>query len=382
MHIVVLESEPSTKRGGQELSLFDVCRGLSQRGHKVSLIYATDGNLLKQYREFCTCVLQVKGYSISRDKPLTSTFDLLTDSWQAWRKLPKVANTIIYINQYQDSLFGSVLALVRKVPLVCHLRQPRPPVIGWQRSITMKNIQQFIAVSNQTKLDWLKSGVQKNAIDVVYNGIDLETFKPTENLANLRQAWNIASDSRVISYIGRLDKVKGLETLIKAFELLSNSNPSLKLLLAGKPVCHTSPEAGQKYEVSLKQLVMDLNLQKYVHFLGHVAEPVPLYQLSDVTVLPSLNPEPFGRTIIESMACGTPVVASRIGGMPEILTGEFKDGLSQPGDTSNLAATLQGKLNWRRQDPSLSQRCREHIYHTFSLNKMVTGVEQSLLKVI
>jgi len=369
-------------RGGQELSLFDVCRGLSQRGHKVSLIYVTEGNLLKQYREFCTCVLQVKGYSISRDKPLTSTFDLLTDSWQAWRKIPKVTNTIIYINQYQDSLFGSALALVRKVPLVCHLRQPRPPVIGWQRSVTMKNIQQFIAVSNQTKLDWLNSGVQKNVIDVVYNGIDLEMFKPTDNLADLRQAWNIATDSRVISYIGRLDKVKGLETLIKAFKLLCNSNLNLKLLLAGKPVVHISPEAGQKYEALLKQLVTDLNLQKHVHFLGYVAEPVALYQLSDVTVLPSLNPEPFGRTIIESMACGTPVVASRIGGMPEILTGEFEDGLSQPGDRSNLAATLQGKLNWRRQDPSLSQRCREYIYHTFSLDKMVTGVEQSLLKVI
>ena len=65
-----------------------------------------------------------------------------------------------------------------------------------------------------------------------------------------------------------------------------------------------------------------------------------LLRASDVTVLPSIWSEPFGRIAIESMACETPVVASRVGGIPEILTGEFAEGLFEPGSSTDLAMDL------------------------------------------
>jgi len=74
-------------------------------------------------------------------------------------------------------------------------------------------------------------------------------------------------------------------------------------------------------------------------------------QISEVSVLPSVWSEPFGRTI-ESMACGTPVVASKTGGIPEILTGEFQNGLLSL-KMRDLANTLNHKMNWRNVDPHL-----------------------------
>jgi glycosyltransferase involved in cell wall biosynthesis len=254
--------------------------------------------------------------------------------------------------------------------------------------LALKRVKQFIAVSNQTKLDWVKLGIKSDNIGVVYNGTNTEKFRPPESFSRIRKEWNIPENTRVISYIGRLDRMKGVETLIKGFALLLKNDISAKLLIAGKPIAHVGkdgkecPEEGERYKQSLKQLSIDLGIDKYVDFLGHVTNTTSVYQVSDVTVLPSQWSEPFGRTIIESMACGTPVVASRIGGIPEILTGEFQEGLFEPGNERDLAERLNLIINWRDITPQLGERCREHILDKFSLEKMIDGIEKVLLNVI
>lgn len=215
----------------------------------------------------------------------------------------------------------------------------------------------------------------------MYNGINPEIFKPLRKFSEIRKQWNIAKHARVISYVGRLDKEKGIETIIKAFALLLQSGISTKLLIAGKPLSHFSPEEGEKYEKSLKHLTTDLGIEKHVHFLGQVADVISIYQGSDVTLLPSIWSEPFGRVIIESMACGTPAVASRTGGIPEILTGEFQAMLFEPGNEHDLLNTLNRMIDWRDRDNQLGERCRQHVIDNFTLDKMVDGVEKILLTV-
>jgi glycosyltransferase involved in cell wall biosynthesis len=104
-----------------------------------------------------------------------------------------------------------------------------------------------------------------------------------------------------------------------------------------------------------------------------------LLRATDVTVLPSLWSEPFGRIVIESMACETPVVASRVGGLPEILTGEFAAGLCEPANPDALAASVMRVADWRRSDPELGRRARAHVASTFTLARTVAGVERVLL---
>jgi glycosyltransferase involved in cell wall biosynthesis len=80
------------------------------------------------------------------------------------------------------------------------------------------------------------------------------------------------------------------------------------------------------------------------------------------------------------MACGTPVIASHIGGISEILTEEFQNLLFPPGNEQELFNTLNLIIDWRDKDPQLSQRCREHIISKFSLEKMIDGVEKVIEK--
>jgi len=379
MHIIVLEQEPSSRRGGQEVVLFDFCRGLSQRGHSISLLYTQEGNLLKQYQEFCTHVVKVNLFTVYR-KPYV--FRFLADIWQTAGKISTTKDSIVLSNQYQDSLFGRALALYKSLPFVCylHILPPKIPpstFVEWQWFVGLKGVKQFIAVSNQTKLEWVKSGFSESKIDLVYNGIDLEVYKTSSNFSITRKEWNIPEDTRVVSYIGRLDREKGLETLIRAFARLLKTGTNTKLLIAGKTVLQ-----GEEYKKSLEQLVTDLGIEKYVSFLGHVSNTTSVYQVSDVTVLASRWPDPFPRAIIESMACGTPVVASRIGGIPENLTGEFQNGLFESENEQDLADTLNRIINWRDKNPQLGERCREHVLSKFTIEKMVDGIEKVLLKVV
>ncbi len=151
MRVLVLENEPSSLRGGQELSLLDVCRGLAARGHEIELLYTTEGNLLPQYREFCRRVDRVTSYIIDRARPVRSLAHLAADLLQLGRSAPDV----IYANQYLDSLFGRLLAQRFHRPFVCHLRLAPPEAFCGQYKWGMGGPVRLIATSNQTRDDYV-----------------------------------------------------------------------------------------------------------------------------------------------------------------------------------------------------------------------------------
>ncbi|MEB3282713.1 MAG: glycosyltransferase family 4 protein [Lyngbya sp.] len=385
MHIITVTTEPSSRRGGIEKSTLDICHSLANRGHQISLIYFKAGDLLEQYQQFCQKLIEVDDLDINKYRPLTSTIQFLRSISSARKQLEisDEKNTIIYTDDYLHCLFASLLAWQQKLPSVFHLRLPLLNKIPRKYLFSFKLIKHFIAVSNQTKLDWIEAGIKGSKISVVYNGINPTIFQPTPNLSEVRNQFNLSPEQKVISYVGRIDRPKGIETLIKACGLLCQKNGnSIKLLIVGLPVNHPSREAGEQYKRSLENLAISLGLENRVEFLGHVADIPSIYQASDLTVLPSLYSEPFGRTIIESMSCGVPVLGSKVGGIPEILTGEFAEGLFTAGKEEELCANLQKMIDWREKNPLLGARCRHHIFSNFSLDTTVDGVEKVFLQVI
>jgi glycosyltransferase involved in cell wall biosynthesis len=386
MHLIVLENELTSLRGGQELNLFEICRGLAQRGHRISLLYLKEGNLLNAYQGFCDRVIKISSFGFDRRRP-DDVLRFLPSMAQVWQ-IPVTSDSIVFSNDYHFSLFGYALSYFRNLPYLCYLQIP-PCDFNRQRKFGLSRVNRFIAVSHQTKHDWADLGYPQDRIDVVHNGTDLEKFKPVDDRTALRQQWNVSGNTKLISYIGRIDTEKGLETLVKATAVLQAQGIDAQVRLAGKPVVHYSfskgrecEDEGMKYQRSLEQLAQELGVGDRVQFVGHLSNAALLYQASDVTVLPSVWTEPFGRSIIESLACGTPVVASQIGGIPEILTGDLAEHMFEPGNAKDLAAHLAQVLHWRDKEPDLGDRCRQHVMQHFSYASMVDGVERSLLKAI
>ena len=379
MHIIVLEKYPSSQRGGQERSLVDVTRQLAQRGHRITLIYGSSGDLLPQYEAFCDRMIPVRDFAILRS--WQSLLWFVADLWTVLHQLRaesqvglQAESTIVYINQPYDVPFAAALSWLKNVPLVCHLRLPSPVDFGFQRRLTIGRVKQFISVSAANRQGWISQ--VKAPIAVVHNGVMPGRFVRQTSLLDLRSAWQIPEGDRVICYVGRLDRMKGLGTLCSAFAKILETHPQSQLLIAGKPL---QDEAC--YQTELEQLCIELGLDDRVRFLGHIDQAIEVFHLSDVSVVPSQWAEPFGRTIIESMMAGTPVVASRVGGISEVLAGEFSSGLFTARDVDDLAQTLGSSLNWRQDDPTLGDRTQDYAKQRFHLDDKVDAIEQIFFQV-
>ncbi len=179
-------------------------------------------------------------------------------------------------------------------------------------------------------------------------------------------------------YAGRLDREKGIEVLIDAYESLGLPPDGGCLVMAGAPRNHREPEAGHAYAASLRARTDSRSCL----WLGWVPDTKALYRAADVTVLPSLTDEPFARVTLEAMASECPVLVSAVGGSPEALTGEFTRYLIPPGDSEALATALAGLRDWRQRCPGLGMACRDHVRLNFPLERAVERIEASLMQVV
>jgi glycosyltransferase involved in cell wall biosynthesis len=380
MRIIALEKYPSSLRGGQELSLLDVCRGLANKGHDLTLLYADRGNLLPQYQAFCDRTMYVPSFGLSRQMLWQAPLQQPIALSRLWGLLRQNSPTLLYCNQIYDIPAPALLGSLTQTPLVCHLRLPPPQSLDRLRQMALSRVYRFITVSQSTRRQWIDFGIPAEKITCIYNGVDIDRFTIAPTLdqpESLRHCLNLPETAQVIAYTGRLDRRKGVEILLEAMAKLHPTHPNLHLILAGKALLD-----GPSYQATLEQKTIELGLNDRVHFLGHLTDPRSLYHIAELTVSPSIWAEPFGKVIVESMACGTPVVASRMGGIPEILTQELAQGLCEPNNSGDLAETLDRLLNWRETQPNLGKISRQHICQNFALSSVIDQIESEFLVIL
>ncbi len=193
----------------------------------------------------------------------------------------------------------------------------------------LRQVRLVIAVSKAEAEDCVEFGIDRSRIHVIGNGVDRDVFKPGESTFRRRLG---IEDEFLVCYVGRLDPIKGLPVLLEAFESLLRVNRRTRLAIIG-------PDFGMKQ--SLIHQAVRLNIRQYVFFLEEVTpeELVSTYRAADVLVIPSYF-EVFGMAALEAIACGTPVVASNVGGLPEIVQEGVSGHLVPPGDPEAIASKL------------------------------------------
>lgn len=191
-----------------------------------------------------------------------------------------------------------------------------------------------IAVSEDLKQQLIELGIASDKIGVIRRGVDANAFYPASR-SEARDSLGLSHDGPIVVWVGRLTPVKGVAVLLEAAALLSAQHVDFQLYLVG-----SGELAG-----SLQAQAAALGLEKQVRFVGPVNDVATLakwYRSANITVLPSLS-EGIPNVLLESKACGTPFVASRVGGIPEIAD-EGVDRLVPPGDANALAAALREAL--------------------------------------
>ncbi len=246
---------------------------------------------------------------------------------------------------------------------------------SWIEKTAYQNADGVIAVSQSMRGDVHSLyGVPFEKIRVIHNGIDLEQYRPTPDRAVLAKH-RIAPDQPFILFVGRITRQKGIIHLVNAIRFL---RPGVQVVLcAGAP---DTDEIGREMTQAVEQArTQSSNPIIWIPHTVPKEEIIPLYTLAKLFVCPSVY-EPFGIINLEAMACGTPVVASAVGGIKEVVV-PGKTGVLvpfepvsatnfEPQDPECFAKDLAEAVNALLDDPSklakMGERSRERVEHYFS----------------
>ncbi|MFC2028124.1 glycosyltransferase [Chloroflexota bacterium] len=304
---------------------------------------------------------QVKGLDLVKVAPLL---------WNYSReiRLVKRQHDIDLIHAFWTIPTGFVSALSRgKTPLVTSLMGSDLNVFG--RGLIAKPIIRYplkkstrlIAISNDLKLEAIELGANADKISVMSDGINLNTFHPMDKKA-LRQKLGLP-DRLIVLFVGSLFRIKRVDRLIRVSANLSKEF-DFRILLIGD-----GPE-----RPGLEELVEQLGLKERVTFMGFISHhDVPEYTAAaDVFVLPS-ETEGLPKCVREAMACGIPIVASNVGGLPELITNgetgflandetEMENGLRQVMSSNEFREKMStNALEFARQNFSLETAVQQHL---------------------
>ena len=216
------------------------------------------------------------------------------------------------------------------------------------------------AVSADLKRHLIADGFQADRIGVIYNGVDPGPARDEICRRATRAALGIPPSALVVGSIARLDPVKELTTLIDAFALVFAARPQAKLVIVGE-----GPE-----RASLEERARRSTAATAVHFLGHREDIPRLLPAFDVYANTSTS-EGISLTILEAMAASLPVVATRVGGTPEIVS-DGETGLLIPaGSPAALASAIEGLASWPDRRRRLGSAARHHVETRFTIDRMV-----------
>jgi glycosyltransferase involved in cell wall biosynthesis len=243
----------------------------------------------------------------------------------------------------------------------------------------------IIAVSNFVKQDLVKSGYPEKKIFTVHHGIDLRRFPYAESIdRSVEEKHPALKGRRIIFHPARMCYDKGTHVSIQALDLIRKEFPDALLVLAETRNMVDWFNLREEYCARIQDMISTLGLEDYIYtrwFPWH--EISAMYRRAEVCIYPSCFQEPFGLAMLESLACGRPIVVSRAGGMPEVVQEGINGFLVDMHDYEDLAEKCCCLL----ANPSLAARMgyagRKMVEEKFNIGTMVAntlGVYRILLK--
>lgn len=280
-------------------------------------------------------------------------------------KREKVA--LIHCNTLWDTPYGVVLGKLLGVPVITHIRNTFEQDKIEKYWLTKASL--VVAVSQAVAWPLEETGIP---CQVVYNGVDLEMFDRRKvSGEEVRRELGLEG-KRVILLPGRVDTTKGQMEAVRAMERIVRDVPEALLLVVGE----TSHQEAYLLD-ELKGLVGKSGLEEHIVFTGPREDLPAVIAASEVVIMPSLKSarEGFGRVLIEAMAMGKATVATRTGGIPEVVEEGVTGLLVPPGDASALARATLDLLRDKRKREEMGEAGYRRVLEVFNLKETVTRIE-------
>ena len=271
---------------------------------------------------------------------------------------------LIHGHEFSAIVYGWIVSRLAGIPFVGTVHGKN---YFWQklrRRLAYRTISRFgqlVAVSEDLRNFIVKTvGIPVSRVQVIYNGVESSSPLNDAEIDRCRAELGLSAGDLVIGTVGSLYPVKGHRYLLDAMPTILGRYPNAVLLLIGRG----------ELEISLKEQAQRLGIEARVRFLGLRQDVPKLLAAMDVFVLPSLS-EGLSMALLEAMASGKPVVATRVGGNPELIDHGRTGFLVQPEDVSDLAANLLKLLSHPGMIKQFGQQAAERVRQQLSMRQMV-----------
>jgi glycosyltransferase involved in cell wall biosynthesis len=283
---------------------------------------------------------------------------------------------VIYANSQKAFVVAAAAGLLARRPVAWHLRDilasPHFSGTNVRAAVTLANLRaaRVIANSRATAAAFATAGGRESLVRVVHNGIDPAPFDAvTPEIATaIRAALGVPADAFVVALFGRFHPWKGQQVLLDALTKL----PRVHALIVGAPLFGEEAFASALHAQAAKT-----GVAHRAHFLGFRSDVPELMSSADAIVHASVNPEPFGRVIVEGMLARRPVIATRAGGVTEIIDGDTGI-LVPPNDADALVQAIESLSADPDRASLLAARGSVRARAEFSVSAMVRGVRDAL----
>ncbi len=370
----VLFLNHSASMGGAEFILVDIASSMKD---SALVVLFEDGPLRQRLADAGVPVMVIDAgamHSVRRGSAIPS-MAAITSVWKTAAKVAKLAKSfdVLHANSQKALVVGSIAAKRANKPLLWHLHDiVEPPWFSRMNvavDVFLANhfVKNVITVSQATADSFIQNGGRPDIVHVVYNGIDVSKFDITDAEALAARTALGLANVPVIGCFSRLAEWKGQHVLVEALARI----PDAHALIVGGALFGEHP-----YERHLHELVHVRGLEGRVHFLGN-RDDVPLLMRSvDLVVHPSTGPEPFARTLIESMLAHKAPIASACGGVPELIQHAQTGFLFNPGDAEGLARLLTRLLADQKLLHRIEDAAHDHAVRDFALPKFLRSITE------
>jgi len=277
---------------------------------------------------------------------------------------------IIHSHTWGTDFYAYWVSRILKIPLITTVHNRYYIFQKWSRRFSYKffisHIEKIVAVSKDIKdllIKNLKLPTQK--IKLIYNGIDIHKFEDKKGMEKIRDDLKISKDDIILGNVGNLREVKDHYTLILSFSKIIPNFPRVKLLIIGEG----------ELKSNLLMLCSELGLEQKVIFLGHREDVPSFLNLIDIFVLSS-RMEGCSISILEAMASGKPVVATRVGGNPELILDQENGFLVPPAEPEKLAEKISILLKDEELRKNMGEKGKKKAKDKFSLERMIKDYEE------
>lgn len=272
---------------------------------------------------------------------------------------------LIHSNGIKCHLLSAAIGPLCGTPVLWHLRDILPPgaVLTTLRALR-RGCGAYVVANSRATGEAFSGG--SHGFAVAHNGLDPSQYSLRPSKLFHRK-WDIAPEVPLVGIMGILARWKGQMEFLRMASGLIASGTEAHFVIIGDEIYDTKSDQG--FATELRQECERLSIGNRVHFAGFHENPAEALNGLDILVHASTRPEPFGRVILEAMACGVPVVASRAGGVPEFVRDGLTGILCEPGDIEGMRNAVAALLADSGLREKLVERARVDFLSSYTIEK-------------